>query len=217
MSTENRIILALAVAAALAGCVKKNDDASLDEAIPPDYQPERNVIAMVYGHKHVFTVMTPDGWVLDKRAAKDNKLGSFFYPDSSPIPVITYMYAQGWDKDSSNPDMETFIKGDIETCRQGNPGLKAKQVETIATHDSREAVVYEFENIGKSAGERVAYIDVPHTVCVLVFSSNSKEEYRVNIDKYRTFVKSYHYLTDDPVKAKEIYKKFVGSSTKGIR
>jgi len=179
MKTSLQTLSILILVTLIFGCSKKLEEKYSNNNLPVEYKPEKNVIGMVYGEKHVFTVMTPNGWVLDRKVAKENNLGSFFYPESSITPIITYMYAQGWDKDSVNPNIDVFIKGDIETFKTSNPKLIASNIETIITHDSSRALIYEFKNLDNAAGECVAYIDVPSTICVLVYSSKDIKEYKV--------------------------------------
>jgi hypothetical protein len=92
MKPRQLIALLSALIFIAGGCAKKGDGKWANMNITKGYKPEKNVIAIVMGKKHVFTVMTPDGWVLDKRVAEDNKLGSFFYPENSTTPTYIYIY-----------------------------------------------------------------------------------------------------------------------------
>jgi hypothetical protein len=120
------------------------------------------------------------------------------------------MYAQGWDKDSANPNLDEFIKGDIKAYKKSNPKLIVKTLDTIITHDSSRAYVYEFQNESNTAGERVAYVDMPSAICVLVYSSKEKQSYFKQLFLYSIFIKSFHYLSDDPEKAYKIYQDLYG-------
>ncbi len=159
-------------------------------------QAEVNVI---YGEKHIFTVLTPEGWVNDKEAASKIGLVSLMYSsaDKNKTPK-SHMYAKGYDKDKNNKNLKSFLNGDIANFRKKYPNLSYEQIEIGKTGAIIDATMLSFSNLEDRYKEEVIYLETEFSVLVFVFSTFSGHDYINYQPIFDQFVASFNYRGSNP-------------------
>ena len=119
------------------------------------------------------------------------------------------MYATGYDKVGlKSQNIMDFIKADIENYTKAD--ITINKLESLKTHDNRNTYTYEFIYLNKHQREVVSYIDTETAVCMLVFAYIDRNNNQKYFEDYKSpFVKSFHYLGDDPKKAQKVYNDFM--------
>lgn len=159
-------------------------------------QAEVNVI---YGEKHIFTVLTPEGWVNDKEAASKIGLVSLMYSsaDTNKTPK-SHMYAKGYDKDKNNKNLKSFLNGDIANFRKKYPNLSYEQIEIGKSGAIIDATMLSFSNLEDRYKEEVIYLETEFSVLVFVFSTFSEHDYINYQPIFDQFVASFNYRGSNP-------------------
>jgi len=163
---------------------------------------------IVYGDKHVYAIVLPKEWKLDKEFAHQHELGTFMYPKNytgwQQIP--TYIHSTGYDKRNyKNQSLASFIEDDKNAMIKAN-NVKAYKIGEVNTYNSGKAMVYRYLHIIDKSKietiEYVAYIDTPTAFCNVTFSTDNVED----LDKYQgpfnLVASSFNYLGDDVNKVK---------------
>lgn len=154
---------------------------------------------VVYGDKHIFTIETPEGWINDKKNAQKIGLVNFFYAKSdASIKQKSYMYANGYDKDTVNYSLEEFIKGDLETYQKKYPDYKYEIVKIAFTGGVRNGKLYSFSNLKDRYKEEVLYAETESTIIVFSFSATIEKDYKNYQSVFDAFVKSFNYRGGNP-------------------
>jgi hypothetical protein len=158
--------------------------------------PEVNVI---YGDHHIFTIETPEGWINDKQAATTVNLASFFYSKGdSAKKQRSYMYAMGYDKGSSDENLEMFIKEDLNQFRKKYPNLNYEEIEVGKTGEILNAAMYSFDKLGDRYREEVVYMETENSILVFSFAAFSEKDYFAYQPVFDEFVASFNYRGNDP-------------------
>lgn len=150
---------------------------------------------LIYGQKHLFSVFIPKDWVLDRQLAKQLGLGSFFYPQNSFNSTNTYIYAQGWDKESYDESLSEFIKADLEKFKIKHPKVTFEKRRQGFKGAILDAWLYTFSNMEGFYKEDVLYLETETCIITLVFSTKSKKDYDKYISTFDKFVNSFEFLS----------------------
>jgi hypothetical protein len=163
---------------------------------------------IVYGDKHVYAIVLPKEWKMDKEFAHQHKLGTIMYPKNyvgwQQIP--TYIHSTGYDKcNYKNQSLASFIEDDKNAMLKAN-NVKAYKTGEINTYNSGKAMVYQYLHIIDKSKietiEYVAYIDTPTAFCNVTFSTNNVEDLAKYDRLFNLVVSSFNYLGRDVNKAK---------------
>ena len=164
-------------------------------------EPEAGI---VYYDKTSFSITAPKDWVLDSATAQQLNLPVVLYPkDSSWVKAETAMYANVATKSKIQKDLAAVIEFDVTRGKLhgAKPVLEKKD---LKTKDNRPVVVYRFDksSVTHKGVERVAYIDLPNSVAMLVMTSKSKAGSDKSNSAFESLIHSFSYLgTADYTKA----------------
>jgi len=162
-------------------------------------QVENPEINVVYGEKHIFTISTPKDWVNDKKSAKSIGLVCFFYAEKdASLKRKSYMYAHGYDKASSEENLEKFIKADLETYGKKYPDFKFENINLGFTGGIISAKMYTFFNLTDRFKEEVIYMETESSILIFVFSAQTENDYENYQPIFDQFVNSFNYRGDNP-------------------
>lgn len=151
---------------------------------------------LVYSGNTSFFIDAPTGWVMDPGVAQRIGLPVVLYPmGSSWSKADSVMYANLTDKAGAKKDVASVIRDDTAKAKSKYAGPITKE-KTLKTQDKRDAVVYRFDGAGKDhkGVERVAYIDLPKSVALLVLSSKTKAGFGKSETSFDAFVQSFAYF-----------------------
>ncbi|MCX7821664.1 MAG: hypothetical protein N2258_08345, partial [Brevinematales bacterium] len=85
------------------------------------------LVCMIYGQKHLFSVITPTNWIFDRELANMIGLPHFIYPESETNPERknVFIYARGADrKENSKEDFDSFVRNDTNYFISNVPEIK---------------------------------------------------------------------------------------------
>lgn len=159
-------------------------------------QPDMNVI---YGDKHIFTIITPDGWINDKESAAKIGLVSFFYSkeDIKKNPR-SHFYAIGYDKNEKDHDLKSFMTGDIANFKKKYPELKYEQIEIGRSEGIVDGKLLSYSNLKDRFREEVLYLETEFSILVFVFSAFSEADYQNYLPIFDQFLASFNYRGSNP-------------------
>jgi hypothetical protein len=163
---------------------------------PSQSSPKRPEAGIVYSDKTSFSIVAPKDWVLDSATAQQLNLPVVLYPkDSSWVKAETAMYANVATKSKIQKDLAAVIRFDVTRGKLhgDKPILEEKD---IKTKDNRQAVVYRFDraSVSHKGVERVAYIDLPNSVAMLVMTSKSRAGSDRSNSAFESLIHSFSYL-----------------------
>lgn len=163
---------------------------------------------VIYGEQHIFTITTPEGWVNDKELASKIGLVSFFYakPDADK-ELKSHMYANGYDKDTRNKDLKSFMNGDIANFKNKYPNLTFKEIEIEKSGDIIDAKMLSYSNLEDRYKEEVLYLETEFSVLVFVFSTFSESDYKKYRPAFDKLIASFNYRGSNPQPFLEWQKK----------
>ncbi len=166
---------------------------ALTQARPPSQGPEAGV---VYSDKTSFSIAAPNNWVLDSATAQQLNLPVVLYPKgSSWVKAETAMYANVATKSKVQKDISAVIQFDV--TRGKLHGAKPVLERTnLKTKDNRTAIVYRFDRASANhkGVERVAYVDLPNSVAMLVMTSKSRAGSDQSNSAFQSLIRSFSYL-----------------------
>lgn len=167
--------------------------------------PQEPEAGIVYYDKTSFSLIAPKDWVLDSATAQSLSLPVVLYPKNSTwAKAETAMYANVADKSKVQKDLAAVVKFDVARGKlHGSTPVPEKAMET---KDNRQAVIYRFDKatMNHKGAERVAYIDLPNSVAMLVMTSKSKRGLESSKPAFDSLVRSFFYLgAVDYTKAKK--------------
>src|SRR5438067_3019037 len=152
---------------------------------------------IVYGPKAAFNISAPDGWVLDNTSGAEQGLPCVLYPKgSSWSDARTIMYAK--IASTQFEDVNAFVAMAIKEMqeRHGKPNEK---VASGKTHDGHDYFINEYPATKSySQWERVAYVQLPHAVAYVVFSSRDRASYQKDSGALQDVLKTFIYLEPKP-------------------
>jgi hypothetical protein len=162
-----------------------------------DSQQEINVI---YGDHHIYTIETPSEWFNDKEAAQKIGLTNFFYnPDEPNNGKRCYMYTNGYDKASPEENLQSFVKGDIETFQKKYPESDLERVSIGFEPPIINGQMITISNLHDRYREEVIYLETEETIIVFSFAAFNKEDYDKYVRKFdEGFIGSFTYRGNDP-------------------
>ncbi len=158
--------------------------------------PEINVI---YGDQHIFTIETPKGWVNDKKYASTIGLVSFFYAiRDKDKKDKSYIYAMGYDKESIDEKLSTFVKADLNTFRKKYPEFSYEKIDVGSSGGILNSEMYSFDKLGDRYKEEVVYMETEYSILVFSFAAFSQEDYQIYQPIFDRFIASFNYKGDNP-------------------
>jgi hypothetical protein len=173
----------------------------LTAEINQDNFPDSGATKMIYGEKHVFTVITPANWVTDTDAEMQSGIPYLIRPDNAADWNNVYIYALGFDKpDNSRETIKTFVAGDVKDFKRNHPGIKIKkldfQFENIKNSKtlSGKYFIHEFSSFDDTYKEITVYIEFPQGVGTLVFSAKTQEAYEEYFNAFIGLVHSFQFI-----------------------
>jgi tetratricopeptide (TPR) repeat protein len=147
----------------------------------------------VYGPKTAFNISAPEGWVVDNEAGKEQEMPCVLYPkDSSWTDAKTVMYANiaGTEFEGVNVFVSYAIKE--MAAIHGKPKEK---IASGKTKDGHDYFINEYPATKTySQWERVAYVQLPRGVALIVLTSRDKASYQKDSDKLEKVLKTLVYL-----------------------
>jgi hypothetical protein len=161
-----------------------------------DPDTEKGQVALIYGQHHLFSVMTPKDWVINKPYARTLGLASYFYPENAIDKNQVYLYAMGYDKSSPQDTLEDFIKSDIKNIKKSFPKAITKELKlTIKfTGPIIRGKVYEFLNYADKYGDQIVYIETKESILTIVYSAKTQEDYKKYLGYLDEMIGSFQYL-----------------------
>jgi hypothetical protein len=143
---------------------------------------------IVYGPKAACNIAAPEGWVLDNQAGVEQ--------GSSWADAKTIMYAKiaSAQFEDANAFVATAIKEMAKT--HGKPKEK---IASGKTHDAHDYFINEYPATKNySQWERVAYVQLPHSVAFIVLSSRDHASYQKDSGALQEVLKTFIYLEPKP-------------------
>lgn len=150
---------------------------------------------VVYGPKAAFQVSAPEGWILDNKSGMVNNQPCVMYPlgsSWSASPVVIYAKIAGLDY-TNNEDFSTYA---VEFFKKDDSNFKYKKVASGRTPEGFKYFINEYERPSYPLFERVAYIQLPRAVAYVVYSAQTKDIFKKNIDKLIKVLSSFRYRED---------------------
>jgi hypothetical protein len=149
---------------------------------------------IVTGPKHAIFVDQPKNWV----QAQNPQLPFFIKPDEPNVSKDTYMYVYGLDYEI-NPNMDGWIKGDIDDFKNKHPGMKVdtlqldlpKLKEKSYQTGRYKIITYTYEDKRKQA---LLIIECRNTIATVVLSAKDDEEYDKYLPAFEETAKSVKVL-----------------------
>jgi hypothetical protein len=152
---------------------------------------------IVYGIDHAFGIVAPAGWVLDNASGIPEGLHAVFYPKGGSwkgSPVV--MYANTVHKGETNPKtMLGIVADDTAAFKSRAKTSIISDERRLATKGKEAAIVKGFSDEAREVYERVAYIDEPKVVVMLVLSGHNKAGVAAALPAFRDLVASYFFVT----------------------
>ena len=154
---------------------------------------------ILYGDGYAFLISAPKGWILDDDTGRaEGVLAVFYRRGESWVRGKATCYANAVLKRKGHEDtLEKVVQADLDSSRQQDPEMKATPVETMATGDGRRAVVFTLEGPGTGRKlEKIAYIDTPRAVVMLVLTSTDPAAYEKALPDLTQLVRSFLFMAD---------------------
>jgi hypothetical protein len=168
---------------------------------PPSDQSEyeNGQGGILYGKGWAFVIAAPKGWLMEERGEMlGGQVNAAFYRrGQSWEKADAVMYVSVVPKIKGEDDtLDKVMRSDIAQTKAHDPKMKAEPQPWQETGDGRKAVVYTFTGpgIGRAA-ERVAYIDTPHSVIMLVLTAHGETAYTAATADYATLIRSFGFIT----------------------
>lgn len=132
---------------------------------------------IVTGNSHAIFVELPKNWI----QVQSENLPLFIKPNEPNVSVNTYMYVYGLDY-SSKPDMNGWIKGDIDDFKNKHPGMRVDSLQMDLPNLKKigyqtgnyKVITYTYENKTKQA---ILVIECRKTIATVVLSANDNDEF----------------------------------------
>lgn len=167
-----------------------------------DQSDEEMNSGLFYCDDLVFGLTAPEGWVLDDVSGSSLGLDAVFYPEKTSWKKTTMdMYVNVVDKKNGGEEtIEELILRDISRFKDESPDLIVEDApEPFLTRDGERVIVKYFKNSARWKYEAVAYIDEDKKVVLLVFGSDTAEEFKASLGSFEELVSSYIYMNMKPL------------------
>jgi hypothetical protein len=155
----------------------------------------------LYGKGYAYILSAPNGWVFDDEAGKAQGLNVVFYRRGeswSDGEVVMYSNVAYKEKGKDNT-LKKVIKYDISRMKERKAKLKSATPSRLKLDDGTKAIIYTFTFSGAddaAAHEKVAYIDTPKVVVMLVLTARTEAAYTKAIPDFRRLVHSFQFIAD---------------------
>src|SRR5205085_5482279 len=151
----------------------------------------------VYGPKAAFDITAPEGWVLDNESGAQQGLPCVLYPKGqSWADAKTIMYAK--IASTQYEDVNGFVATAIKEMAKTH-GKPKEKIASGKTHDGHDYFINEYPATKSySQWERVAYVQLPHAVAYVVFSSRDRASYQKDSGALQDVLKTFIYLEPKP-------------------
>ena len=149
----------------------------------------------VYGPTSAFTIEAPTKWVLDDESGVSQGLHCVLYPAGSSwsdSPVA--MYAK-----IASPEFrshEGFAQWAIRKLRKEEVGFHFKRIRTGMTQYGHPYFVNEYREPRRPRFERVAYIQLPDAVAVVVYTARTKSAFKADRERLDDVLRSFRYTPE---------------------
>jgi|GEM_PF-4963275 len=157
--------------------------------------------AIIHGKRFFFSIEMPNGWIFNKQICKQYGLPHFIQPNNRINEIQTYIYANGFDRpEGSNLTINDFIKDEQKGFLNKAPNVKINKVNIVFSNIQKTALlsgdyyIYELTGFSNKYKEIIIYIDAVETVCTIVFSSKTKDDYDKFYPNFVSIVKSFRFL-----------------------
>ena len=168
-------------------------------------QGKEGSAGILYGEDHAFAFEAPKGWVLDTRSGVDQGLQAVLYPVGQTwqgSPVMAYPRAR--TRTGKVKTADQAVHSTLSEFRtNGSPHSKAIKMALIKIDVGRTAQVYYYTGDKWGNYEAAAYIEEPKTINFFIMSAKNKQIFEKSLPAYRSLVKSYIYLGDNPLAAQK--------------
>ena len=157
--------------------------------------------AIIHGQKHFFSIAMPAGWVFNKKACQEYGLPHLIQPKDRINEIQTCIYANGFDrKEGSNLTINDFIRDEQISFKNKAPFVKINKLNITFSNIQKTKLlsgnycIYELTGFPNKYKELIIYIDAIETVCTIVFSTKTEEDYNKYYQDYISIVKSFRFL-----------------------
>ncbi len=157
--------------------------------------------AIIHGKRFFFSVEMPNGWIFNKQICQQYGIPHFIQPKNRSNEMQTYIYANGFDRaEGSNLTIKDFIKDEQKGFINKAPYVKIKQINIIFSNIQKTKLLsgdyytYELTGFPNKYKEIIIYIDAIETICTIVFSSKTKDDYDNYYPNFVSIVKSFQFL-----------------------
>lgn len=147
---------------------------------------------LVYGIGHGYTLVAPEGWMMNMRSGRLLGLPLVMHPEGtefSDAPVIMYSNVTTYQKDGPE-NLEQAINNDKQEFLNTSPDIKIRKVGVYEAGD-RKAEVYEYINPVDKNYEMVAYVGEERVAILIVMASRVEAQFMTGKEAFKKAVASY--------------------------
>jgi hypothetical protein len=144
----------------------------------------------IYSDKGAYIIDAPQNWVLDNESGLDQGLHCVLYLKDfnwATSPVIMY----GQIESDSGITIKSFVDFAMKEYLKEDPKFEHTLVKTLKAEDKYDCEVYDNHGGPYGSYERVAYIQIEGSVCYVVFSARTKDDFDKYADAIYDVVKSF--------------------------
>ena len=144
----------------------------------------------IYNSLGAYIIDAPKNWVLDNESGVGQGLHCVLYLKGSTwadSPVIMY----GQIESDSGITIKSFVDFAMKDYLKEDPKFQHKLVKTLKAENKYDCEIYDNHGGMYNSYERVAYIQIKGSVCYIVFSSKTKEDFLKYADSIYDVVKSF--------------------------
>jgi hypothetical protein len=175
----------------LSSCIHQNPSIKIDK--------ENNFGGgIIYGKEHAFTILAPQGWVLDNQIGVSLGLYAVFYPTGSTwknSDVVMYIKSFYID---DKVTLKDFIESDIQLFKSNHgQTLIVKNGESIQTGKGKVAEIRIFSGDKWGNFESVAYLQENKVIITIVLTSRNENLYLKSIQAFQELIESYYFITSN--------------------
>jgi hypothetical protein len=154
---------------------------------------------ILYGPGYAFILSAPTGWVFDDQTGKAQGVTVVFYRQGESWTTgQAVMYANvAYKRKGQDNTIKKVIKYDIRRMKERRARMLSATRSSTRLADGRKAIVYgfAFEGADEDARrEKVAYVDTPKVVVMLVLTARSEAVYRKAAPDFESLVRSFQFV-----------------------
>jgi len=153
-----------------------------------------------------FFIDVPKGWVADREVGKRLGPCCVYYPQGSTWDnAETVMYPNITTKGPGQKTLSEFMKSDLASFREHEPGMQYEDVQDVSLPNQRIAKIRVFRGVNRGSSEAVAYIDEEKIIAIFVMSSKSEKGLNQSLPLFRSALQTYlHMNVQEPKKATSV-------------